>query len=829
MYDHTAILPVEYVEAFERFIESDVPGGKLGARASLLQRLDEILVELDDVRHYALEVNMLSLLEFNQQLASILMQKPNHIMPLFAEAIQSVARRRLAQSEDRMMMSPKKYIHPRLVRPPLCESVCKPNVSSIRSSDVGLIIQVRGTVIRTGQIKMLESEREYSCDKCAHRFKVLADMDQHNGSLVPPVSCPAQRAKPCKSVKFSVVEGSRVCRDYQEVKIQEQLSLLTVGSIPRSMLVVLEDDLVDRCKPGDDVVVVGVVSRRWKKLLPDVRPDIDMVLVANHLKVSNEDKVSCLFSEEQTRVFEAYWQTHREQPLRARDHILRSFCPQLCGLYKVKLALMLALIGGCSHTDASGSQTRGESHCLMIGDPGLGKSQLLKYCAKISQRAVLTTGIGTTSAGLTVTAQRDNGGEWVLEAGALVLADGGVCCIDEFDCIRSQDRVSLHEAMEQQTISVAKAGLVCKLNTRCTVIAATNPKGKFDADESASVNTSLPAPLLSRFDLVLLLLDNQSQDWDRRLSSHVLLGGDDANLPMPPPTSFPAGGHRLEHEGHAAAWQGSRCVGDGGSQSGEALGALWDVDKIRMYIAWVKKTIQPQLTDESEKVLVDFFRHHRSASARNAARTTVRMLQGLVRLAQAHARLMLRHQVTEQDAIIAVSLVDSTVMNCSDSALDVSTRMMLDFPIDAEQAYSADADRVWRKLRDITWDDDSLTGLGRDCGAGAGDSTTCRCGASAGGGLRCLCGEGAEQLGTQGAEMSWGGDENVWQNAQRRSSAYGHGGSHVPGWQGSGQGSGQGSCQAGWGVGGRDKPCAFASAVDLGGGRRGASFFDDGM
>ena len=329
--------------------------------------------------------------------------------------------------------------------------------------------------------------------------------------------------------------------------------------------------------------------------------------------------------------------------------------------------------------------------------------------------------------------------------------------------------------------------------------------------------------------LVLLLLDNQSQDWDRRLSSHVLLAGDDANLPMPPPTSFPAGGHRLEHEGHAAAWQGSRCVGDGGSQSGEALGALWDVDKIRMYIAWVKKTIQPQLTDESEKVLVDFFRHHRSASARNAARTTVRMLQGLVRLAQAHARLMLRHQVTEQDAIIAVSLVDSTVMNCSDSALDVSTRMMLDFPIDAEQAYSADADRVWRKLRDITWDDDSLTGLGRDCGAGAGDSTTCRCGASAGGGLRCLCGEGAEQLGTQGAEMSWGGDENVWQNAQHRSSAYGHGGSHVPGWQGFGQGSGQGSCQAGWGVGGRDKPCAFASAADLGGGRRGASFFDDGM
>ena len=183
------------------------------------------------------------------------------------------------------------------MRPPLCESVCKRNVSSIRSSDVGVIIQVRGTVIRTGQIKMLESERQYSCDKCAHVFRVLADMDQYNGSLAVPTSCTSERAKPCKSTTFTVVEGTRVCRDYQEIKIQEQLSLLNVGSIPRSMMVVLEDDLVDRCKPGDDVVVVGVASRRWKTLVKDVRPDIDLVLVANHVKVSNEHKVSWRMSD----------------------------------------------------------------------------------------------------------------------------------------------------------------------------------------------------------------------------------------------------------------------------------------------------------------------------------------------------------------------------------------------------------------------------------------------------------------------------------------------------------------------------------------------------
>lgn len=215
MYDHTAILPVEYVEAFERFIECYAPSGKMGKQESLVQMLDAILVELDDVRHYALEINLLELLEFNQQLATILLQKPNHILPLFAEAIQRVAERRLKESEDKYSMTRKKFIHPRLVRPPLCDSVCKPNVSAIRSSDVGIVIQVRGTVIRTGQIKMLESEREYSCDKCAHKFKVFADMDQHNGSLTPPTCCPAERAKPCKSTKFSVVDGSRICRDYQ--------------------------------------------------------------------------------------------------------------------------------------------------------------------------------------------------------------------------------------------------------------------------------------------------------------------------------------------------------------------------------------------------------------------------------------------------------------------------------------------------------------------------------------------------------------------------------------------------------------------------------------
>ncbi|XP_019535784.3 DNA helicase MCM9 [Aedes albopictus] len=535
--------------------------------------------------------------------------------------------------EGNMFLEPgfqiKQNCHVRFVNMPQTVAEAVRKVAFPNNDNVGQFVQVKGSVIRMTQARFLEFKREYTCSRCKNDFVLEA---QYEKSYVfdPPRACPMAGETGCKGAPHqkSAQPQPDYCRDYQEIRIQE---IMSERNVPASLLVTLENDLVDNCQPGDCVTVVGIIERRWSPLVQGKRTEVTIAMNANSVS-KDENKMNLGKDLPEHLVFvRGEWQNTIKEigELAARDMLVQSFCPEIHGMYPVKLAVALSLASCTERFLGSGASVRGHSHLLLVGDPGLAKSRLLKFASEVSVRSVFTTGMGCSAAGLTAAAVKEDG-EWQLEAGALVLADGGVCCIDEFNLMRESDKASIHEAMEQQTISMAKAGLVCKLSTRCVVLAATNPKNLLsmvEMEANSSANLGIGGPLLSRFDLVLILTDDRNEHWDERVANHILALSvvDDTREKFEETTP----------NGH------------------------WDLERLQTHFLAIKD-IHPRITDDANTILGAYYKLCRSDPSRDPSRTTVRLLDSLVRLSQAHARLLFRDEVSAVDAITIIQLMESS-------------------------------------------------------------------------------------------------------------------------------------------------------------------------
>ncbi|XP_012340479.1 DNA helicase MCM9-like isoform X3 [Apis florea] len=619
--------------------------------------LEEVLDNVDTNCYYPIYVNFVSLFEDDADVAQKILQYPRYYLPLCDEAAVK-AQEEIAKPEQIV----KKKVRIRVTAVPV----------TLDQGEIGQLVSTSGIIVRISQPKVLKSVQRHYCRKCKHVTSAKYEWERQTfADITDCEECHATKLKVLTD--FDLDDSS----DCQEIGVQEKCKVDINKSLTEELRIILLDDLVDKCRPGDHVEISGVVIRIWGPLEPGERLEATTMMLGNSITVRR--KISDTSSSQEMRdVFKNYWEKYNDNPLLGRDNILASICPKLYGMYTAKLALAVVLAGGVPKCNESGNyslyyqsfyslckiqcviinkkkkgtRVRGEPHLLLVGDPGTGKSQLLREASRLAIRSVLTTGVGSTAAGLTATAVRDSEG-WHLEAGALVLADGGVCCVDEFTTMSSQDRTSIHEAMEQQTISIAKAGLVSTLNSRCSVVAAINPSGgQFTDDEEWETN--LGDPLLSRFDLILLLKDNRNSEWDRLTSEHILKA------------AYETKENKTDSKNHMELLKSE---------------SLWKEDTLREYLAYVH-SLQPKLTKEAEMILRATYLYHRCHPNRREERTTVRLLDSLIRLAEGHARLMYRSDIEIMDVIFVAKLVGTG----STSEINLGCS----FPIDPIATYKSE-------------------------------------------------------------------------------------------------------------------------------------------
>lgn len=554
-------------------------------------------------------------------------------------------------------------------------------LKNLKAAYIDRLVSVRGTVVKVSTVRPLVVQMSFDCAKCKKDItRVFPD-----GKFSPPPSC---NLNGCKSKNFNPIRSTAQTIDFQKIRVQELLKSEDheEGRVPRTVECELTQDLVDACIPGDVVTVTGIIKvinnymdigggKSKNKNQGFYYLYLEAVSIKNSKSQSTpEDLQDSMSNARATELFDLFTFSPRDLEFIVKfseEHrtdifrqILQSICPSIYGHELVKAGITLALFGGVrKHSkDRNKVPVRGDIHVIVVGDPGLGKSQLLQAAAAVSPRGIYVCGNGTTRAGLTVAVVKDPmTSDYAFEAGAMVLADSGLCCIDEFDKM-SAEHQALLEAMEQQCVSIAKAGLVASLSARTSVLAAANPVGgHYNRAKTVNENLKMSAALLSRFDLVFILLDKPDEFLDKQVSEHIMslhagYGEHSPAAKKPRRASLNAGGIDMSVKAGSLV---SRLRLDP-KKDGDFVPL--PAQLIRKYIAYARAYVFPRMSKPAAEILQKFYLKLRDRdTSADGTPITARQLESLVRLAQARARLDLREEITAQDAMDVVEIMKESL------------------------------------------------------------------------------------------------------------------------------------------------------------------------
>jgi len=599
---------------FRQFLLKFTPEGQTEPKyPDMLQQMAE-----EHQRH--LDVSFLHLQKWSPPLALWISDNPLRILPILNETLMSEAERKFQtykQLRDTDENELRVAIHSFPVREPIRE---------LNSKHLNKLVLVHGVATKRGNVFNQVKRLYLRCAKCSFPsgpFEAAEEKDLKPGACLE-----------CQSRGPWIVDRSKTLyRNYQKITLQESPSSVEPGKMPRSKEIILTGDQVDSIRPGDELQVTGIyrclhdAATNARTCFPVFRTEIQSV----HVHRKGDVKMFNITDEQQRQILEL-----AKSP-NIKERIIASMAPSIYGMRHVKIAIAMAMMGGNRKECSGKHRIRGDINVLIVGDPGLAKSQFLKYVEQTFPRAVYTTGKGASAVGLTAAVTKDERGEWVLEGGAMVLADDGICLIDEFDKMNDQDRTSIHEAMEQQTISISKAGIVTTLQACCAVVAVGNPtEGRYDPTRSFAQNVNLSDPILSRFDVLCVLRDESDPVKDEMLADHVVCSHmrshpeADANDKRTQP--------RKQHRDNVSV---------------EPI----DQDLLQKYIIYARKHVKPQVTDIDKSKLARFYQEIRQEAFRSGgAPMTARHVDSIMRLTEASAKMELRQHCTSADLDWALSV-----------------------------------------------------------------------------------------------------------------------------------------------------------------------------